>query len=110
MLGHGANQQWGIEPLPHFEYIFVIKCWKYPFFVPMTCLEGYFIEPQQFTDKSSLAEAVVRADNKGAIASFSPTGLGLATGHDKLERGLFRAAFFDYLNMLGPATPRRNLK
>jgi hypothetical protein len=65
-----------------------------PFFVPMTCSEGYFIWPKPpGSDYSSLAESVVRLAGRGAIASFSPTGFGLITGHDLLDQGLFQAIF-----------------
>jgi len=77
----------------------------YPFFVPMTCQEGYFIRPSDSSeDNSSMAEGVVKAEGKGAIASWSPTGYGTSSGHDLLNRGLYEAIFFNNVTQIGPAT------
>ena len=71
----------------------------YPLFLPMTCQEGYFIRPTL----PSLAESLVRADGKGAIASFSPSGFGLANGHDILAQGIYQAFFVDGNTQFGAA-------
>jgi hypothetical protein len=47
---------------------------------------------------------VTRAEGKGAVASWSPTGLGVVSGHDCLDRGFFQALFQDGLLTLGQAT------
>ncbi len=60
---------------------------KYPFMMPMTCLEGYF----QSGSSVSVSEALVRQKDGGAIGSFAPAGLGVAVGHDYLNRGFFEA-------------------
>lgn len=73
--------------------------------VPMTCYEGFFHAPGM----SSLGESLVRAAGKGAIASWSPTGLGVAMGHDYLNSGLYQALFFDDVTQLGPATTQAKL-
>ena len=52
----------------------------------------------------SLAESLVLASGKGAIASFSATGFGLANGHDILAQGLYQALFTDGTLQFGPAT------
>ncbi len=46
----------------------------------------------------------MRAANGGAVAAFSPTGLGVANGHDSLEQGFFTAIFDNGVQRLGPAT------
>ncbi len=108
-IGHAGFQKWAGTPtlfgLPDIAKL--TNADRLPFMVPMTCLEGYYIwspDPAQVPDSSSLAEALVRTPGKGAIASFSPTGSGVATGHDRLERGLFDAIFEDHIVQLGPAT------
>jgi hypothetical protein len=40
----------------------------------------------------------------GAVASWSPTGLGIATGHNRLNRGFFDAIFTGNAKLLGEAT------
>ncbi|NJO07617.1 MAG: hypothetical protein HC876_20040 [Chloroflexaceae bacterium] len=40
----------------------------------------------------------------GRLATFSATGLGVATGHDTLQQGLLEAVFRDEVATLGEAT------
>ncbi len=105
-VGHGAIQHWN-SLLWGFDNASLTNSGKYPFFVPMTCLEGYYIEPNG--SLSALAESFLRASNRGSIGSFSATGLGLASGHDSLERGLFKAFFENHLAEFGPATTQAKL-
>lgn len=100
--GHAAINQWASENLFSVSRIpDLTNSGKYPFFVSMTCQEGYFIRPNSI---GSIGENIVRAHDKGAIASFSPTGFGLAAGHDILSQGLYTAIFSDGITQLGPAT------
>lgn len=72
-----------------------------PIMLPMTCFEGSFHEPgATFT---ALAEASTRLPIHGSIASWSPTGFGLVSGHDYLERGVLKALLHDNVERLGPA-------
>jgi hypothetical protein len=71
-----------------------------PVVISMDCLDGYWFYPSQ----SSLIEELLRAENKGAVSTFSPTGLGVATGHDALQRGFYGAVFNQGIKELGPAT------
>lgn len=73
---------------------------KLPIILSMTCLDGYWIYP----NRTSLIEEFVRADNRGAIAAFSPTGYGVANGHDILHRGFYDALFVQGQRTFGPAT------
>ena len=104
--GHGAVQYWAAENLLHIDAASgLTNTNKLPFFVPMTCWEGYFIYPSPpGGNYSGFAETFVRLPTTGAIASWSATGLGLATGHDYLDRGLFDAIFQNSITKLGPAT------
>ncbi len=60
---------------------------RYPFMMPMTCFDGYF----HAGASTSIGEAMVRQAGGGAIGDFAPTGLGVASGHDYLDRGFFEA-------------------
>lgn len=104
--GHGSTQFWASEQLLHVNNIASLtNSGRYPLFLPMTCAEGYFIFPKaQGFNYPSLAESLVRANGKGAIASFSPTGFGLSNGHDVLAQGLYQAIFSNGTLQLGPAT------
>ena len=105
-VGHGSMMQWGADKLFAVDQIPQLNnAVALPFVASMTCQDGYYIYPSPpGIDYSSLAESMLLATSKGAIASFSPTGLGLATGHDRMESGLFDAIFHDYVTDLGTAT------
>jgi uncharacterized repeat protein (TIGR01451 family) len=104
--GHGALQQWGADKLFSVDLVPQLNnAGKLPFVASLTCMDGYYFYPKiGTTEYMAVAESLVRTAGKGAIASFSPTGWGLATGHDALERGLFDALFQDYDTDLGSAT------
>jgi hypothetical protein len=57
----------------------------------MACFEGFFFEPAN--GSFSLAETYLTNPNGGAVASWSPTGFGLASGHDWMEKGFFLELF-----------------
>ena len=73
---------------------------RLPIMLPMTCNEGYFIDPSE----TSLSELGLRRADGGPVAAWAPTGYGLAPGHDYLERGLFLAMFHDGLSLGAGAT------
>jgi len=105
-IGHSSTQFWA------WEYFFdladiglLFNAEKLPMMLPMTCLDGYFIIPSSVgEDYSSLGESILRAEDKGAIASWSPTGMGLALGHHYLDQGFFTAVFSDTISEIGTAT------
>ncbi len=75
-----------------------------PVILSMTCLDGYWIYPNLTNTISTgpgLIEELLRAPNGGAIAAFSPTGLGLSTGHDTLQRGFYDGMFKYGLRSIG---------
>jgi hypothetical protein len=71
-----------------------------PIMLPMTCYAGYY----HTTFGSALAEVELRHAGGGAVASWSPTGLGIATGHDYLNRAFLNAVYNNGTRRLGPAT------
>mgnify|MGYP003681896320 CR=1 FL=1 len=79
--------------------------------VAMDCKDGYFINPHPVGDnsKESLAEAITKAENKGAVASWSSTGLNVASGHDTLDQSFFNAVFSDFVGSIGQATTSAKL-
>jgi hypothetical protein len=104
--GHSATNFWSNDNLFHNTNIGLLtNNDRLPFVVSMTCEVGYYIFPSPTNgDYSSLDESLVHAPNGGAIATWSPTGLGLTSGHDQLDQGLFQALFQDNITELGPAT------
>ncbi len=103
-VGHAATSTWASESLFSTTDIgSLANATKLPVILPMTCYDGYFINPQ-VSAGHSLGESFVRASGKGAVASWSPTGLGVASGHDLLDRGFLSAVFLGGAADLGEAT------
>jgi len=100
-IGHGHINYWAAEKLlTNNDITSLTNGNKLPIMLPMTCMDGHFHKPQA----PCLGESIVRAQGKGAIASWSPTGFGMATGHDFLNEGFFTAVFSDTISEIGPAT------
>jgi hypothetical protein len=62
---------------------------KLPIVLEMTCLTSAFQQPAY--SGTTIDERLVLHPNGGAIATWGPTGLGIAHGHDVLQRGFYRA-------------------
>lgn len=102
-IGHSGYTFWASEQLFHVNDIASLgNGYKLPIMLPMTCYDGYHIFPQSNLD--SMGERIVRATGRGAVASWSPTGLGVATAHDFLDQGFLDALFKDGLRRVGEAT------
>jgi hypothetical protein len=97
-IGHAAINGWGDESfLTNNNVATFDNLDRLPVILSMTCLDGFWTYPNQ----SSLMETMLRAANGGSMASFSPTGLGVASGHDRLDRGLLNAVFQKNVSRLG---------
>ncbi len=99
--GHGARNRWSGPILDLDTIDLMTNSDRFPIMLPMTCMEGYFIVPGGLW---GVSEVMVRAADRGAVASWAPTGLGVAHGHDELNRGFYDALFVDGVRELGPAT------
>jgi len=92
-VGHAGVDLWATEgllkttdvPLLQNEAIL-------PVVLSMTCYDGSYHYP---STTFALAEVLTRAEGKGAVASWSPTGLGIVTAQQYLNRGFFEAMFTD---------------
>lgn len=105
--GHASVSSWsGEQILVNNDIKSLANGSRLPVILSMTCLDGYWILP----GKSSLIEELVRAEQRGAIAAFSPTGLGVASGHDVLQRGFYEGLFRNGNWLLGPAVLNARLK
>jgi hypothetical protein len=73
-VGHGGIHLWASENLFDVSRVRSLAPQsQQPLVLTMNCLNGYF----HFPYFNSLAEELVKADGKGAIAAFSPSGLSL---------------------------------
>jgi len=105
-IGHAYATAWAEEDLLKTSDVPLLQnAGKFPVMLGMDCREGYYHSPNPLADgQEALAEVITRAEGKGAVASWSPAGLGVATGHDHLDRGFFDAVFTDNLGTVGAGT------
>jgi len=84
-VGHGGAAVWASEN--------VWSAWdaeslraqsRQPLLVTLNCLNGYFVAPSY----ESLSESLVKAEGRGAIAAFSPSGLSLDGPAHQYHRAL----------------------
>jgi hypothetical protein len=73
-IGHGGIHLWAGEDIFNTDQVSLLSMQsQQPLVLTVNCLNGYF----HFPYFNSLAEGLLKADGKGAIAAFSPSGLGL---------------------------------
>jgi uncharacterized repeat protein (TIGR01451 family) len=110
-MGHGSVTTWGYWPGGHIfletDVFNLSNGPHYPLVVTGNCNNGLFAHPSTI---HALAEEFVRAEGRGAIAAWSPTGLGYASWHESLAQELYETMFGDYVYQLGPATTAAKLE
>lgn len=93
--GHGGINFWSSpvffrnQDIPTLE-----NSARLPVLLSLTCLDGYWLHPDLTVANRAgpgMVEELLRQDQTGIVAAFSPTGLGVATGHDALQRGFLDA-------------------
>lgn len=108
--GHAAINRWSSESIWMPDDISSLSNdTKTPVILSMTCLDGYWLGPELSYVSPSLSELSVLDGNGGAIAAFSPTGLGVASGHDDLQRGFYDSLLENGLWDLGSASMNAKL-
>lgn len=99
--GHGGIGLWAKENALYNGLVSELRSAEHPPVVlSMTCLDGFWDYP----NNESLAETLIRQPAGGAVATFSPTGLGLTDGHEQLQIGFYNALFAGRAGRLGAAT------
>jgi hypothetical protein len=99
-VGHAALNVWAQEKMfSSADIASLHNRSKLSFFVTMTCLDGYFHHPQV----ECLAEELLLAEGRGAIACFAPTSESLPGDQDVLAKALFEALFAGDAPALGEA-------
>lgn len=98
--GHSSWHQWAAESIFDIHTVAQLRNeQRLPVLLSMTCFTGLFQHPEYGT----LDESLLRQANGGAVATWSPSGLGIANGHDELHYGLYRAVFNHQVTELGAA-------
>jgi hypothetical protein len=84
-VGHGGAAVWASENVWNsWDAASLVEQSRQPLLVTMNCLNGYFVAPGY----DSLAESLVKAEGRGAIAAFSPSGLSLDGPAHQYHRAL----------------------
>ena len=99
-VGHAAKTYWAQEHM--WDQVDVAGLTNgpcLPIMLTMACYDGFFQDPAQ----EAMGEYQVRLPQHGAVASWSSSGVGLASGHDILERGMMLALFQEQIPRLGAA-------
>jgi hypothetical protein len=112
--GHASVNRWTHEKILVIQDIpSLTNADRLPFVMSMTCLDGYWIHGRQQTadrEGPSLIEELLRAEGGGIIGAFSPTGLGVATGHEFLHEGFYTAIITDGVTTVAPAAMQAKLR
>jgi hypothetical protein len=73
-IGHGSTTNWATEGFLKIQDVAALSPQpQQPLLLTMNCLNGFF----HFPGLNSLAEAFLKAQGKGVVAAFSPTGLSV---------------------------------
>lgn len=100
--GHASVDKWADEDLLRTSDLTskLTNIGRYPIMLPMTCLEGQYID----LFFPSMGESIVRMKDAGAVASWSPTGKGTSNGHEIIWTAFYEAIFENGERLIGPAT------
>jgi len=103
--GHSSQTQWSLDNFfDKYSLPDLNNPTHLPILISLTCYTGMYVSPSPSNnDLSALDEFLIRAPEKGVVATFSPTGKGLTEGHDILVRGMLNA-LFNHTTLVGPAT------
>jgi hypothetical protein len=97
--GHGSVDLWEASLLTSTDAAGLANAQKLSLVVAMTCLNGYFFD-ERF---ESLAHALINAQNGGAVAVWSSTGLTEPEPQSLADQELFRQLFAGASVRLGDA-------
>ena len=99
-IGHGGIHLWADERLFDISQVSSLSPQpQQPLLLTMNCLNGYF----HFPYFNSLAEELLKAEGKGAIAAFSPSGLSLNGPAHRYHKALLTELFSGKHDRLGDA-------
>jgi hypothetical protein len=73
-VGHGGTAVWASENVLNSWDVPSLRAQgRQPLLLTLNCLNGYFVTP----NLDSLAEALLKAEGRGVVGAFSPSGLSL---------------------------------
>jgi hypothetical protein len=84
-IGHGGIQLWADEDILNTADVVDLSLQsQQPMLLTMNCLNGYF----HFPYFNAMAEELLKADGKGVVAAFSPSGLSLNYAAHEFHKAL----------------------
>jgi hypothetical protein len=84
-VGHGGPAVWASENvLSSWDALSLRAQSRQPFLLTMNCLNGYFVAP----NVDALPEAFLKAEGRGVVGAFSPSGLSLDGPAHEYHRAL----------------------
>jgi hypothetical protein len=99
-VGHGAVAVWASENvLNNTDVATLAPQAQQPFLMTMNCLNGYV----QMPGLNSLAEELVKAEGKGAVGAFAPSGLSLNGPAHQYQKALVEELLSGRHERLGDA-------
>ena len=99
-VGHGGIHVWADENLLDIWQVSTLSPQaKQPILLTMNCLNGFF----HFPFFNSLSEELLKAEDKGAIAAFSPSGLSVNRPASLYHQALVHELFYGNHERLGDA-------
>ena len=102
-IGHGGIHLWGDENFFNGSQVSSLtRQAQQPLLLTMNCLNGYF----HFPYFNALSEELLKAEGKGVIAAFSPSGLSLNAPAQKLHLAILNELFSGEHERLGDAVLR----
>jgi hypothetical protein len=98
-VGHSSWHQWTVDSIfDNHDVPALRNDRQWPVLLSMTCFTGFFHHPEYGT----LDEMLVRLEGGGAVAAWSPSGLGLQSGHRYLQQSFYHSVFERSETELGP--------
>jgi len=98
-LGHGGMMEWRGNLFTADDVEALANGGGLPFFINMTCLNGFFQAPYG----DSLAESLLKAENGGAVAVWTSSGMTEPGGQLKMNQELVRQLFSGENGTIGEA-------
>ncbi len=99
-VGHGGTVIWAGENIFNFQDVAKLAPQpQQPLVLTLNCLNGFF----HFPPLNSMSEAFVKAEGKGAIAAFSPSGLSVNDAAHRFHKALLQEILSGRHDRLGDA-------
>ncbi len=99
-VGHAGIDVWAEPTIFNQQSVASLNNTALPLVLSLSCYAGHY----QQNELESLAEMQLLKPQHGAIGIWAASGLGIAHGHDYLDRGFVKAIINDGWRLVGPAT------